>query len=354
VAVTSPGRRLADDLRDVADRGVDAVDLAQRALVGIRRHLGVDAAFIAAVDPTTLLFTQVLCQEQPLGNAQAQLLHNEFTEADVAKFRTVATAHEPVEWLNRATSGEWQRSPRYRDILRPLGFGDELRLALRTGKTCWAVMCLHRTAAAPAFTRLEARTLAMACRPLAHGARRCALVRQIDAGRATGGLPALLVLDAAGKVVSRSEDAQRWLDEIAGSMPGPGDRLPAPVRTVIAALHGGRSAPRLRLQTRSGDWLSLHATHLHGQADEQVAVIIEPAVAREIAPIIVAAYALTGRESDVLAAVLRGCSSRQIAIALQISEHTVQDHLKSIFTKTDVRSRAELASRVFADHYQPH
>ncbi|MFN2479312.1 MAG: hypothetical protein ABR615_09105 [Pseudonocardiaceae bacterium] len=32
----------------------------------------------------------------------------------------------------------------------------------------------------------------------------------------------------------------------------------------------------------------------------------------------------------------------------------MQDHLTSIFTKTDVRSRAELAGRIFADHYRSH
>jgi DNA-binding NarL/FixJ family response regulator len=59
-------------------------------------------------------------------------------------------------------------------------------------------------------------------------------------------------------------------------------------------------------------------------------------------------------QPEVLSAVLRGRPTRQIATAMRISEHTVQDHLKAIFDKTGVRSRAELPARVFADHYLPH
>ena len=38
--------------------------------------------------------------------------------------------------------------PRYRDIFRPLGLGDELRAVLRVGGACWGYLCLHREAGA--------------------------------------------------------------------------------------------------------------------------------------------------------------------------------------------------------------
>ncbi|MBB5731704.1 DNA-binding NarL/FixJ family response regulator [Altererythrobacter atlanticus] len=52
---------------------------------------------------------------------------------------------------------------------------------------------------------------------------------------------------------------------------------------------------------------------------------------------------LTAREREVLSLVGRGLRAREVADHLQISAHTVRDHLKSIYRKLDVSSRAEVA-----------
>lgn len=53
------------------------------------------------------------------------------------------------------------------------------------------------------------------------------------------------------------------------------------------------------------------------------------------------AECLTGREREVLVLVSKGCRLPELAEKLQISRHTVSDHLKNIYRKLNVNSRAE-------------
>jgi DNA-binding CsgD family transcriptional regulator len=55
---------------------------------------------------------------------------------------------------------------------------------------------------------------------------------------------------------------------------------------------------------------------------------------------------LTDRETAVLHAVAAGHDTRHSADRLGISQHTVQDHLKSIFAKTGTRNRRTLLARL--------
>lgn len=50
---------------------------------------------------------------------------------------------------------------------------------------------------------------------------------------------------------------------------------------------------------------------------------------------------LTGREIEILALIARGFRNRDVAVNLAISEHTVASHIKSIYQKLAISSRAE-------------
>lgn len=52
---------------------------------------------------------------------------------------------------------------------------------------------------------------------------------------------------------------------------------------------------------------------------------------------------LTKREREVATLVLRGLRYKDVGAALSISQHTVRNHLRSIFTKLQITSRVELA-----------
>ena len=57
------------------------------------------------------------------------------------------------------------------------------------------------------------------------------------------------------------------------------------------------------------------------------------------------AVRLTGRESDVLRLLARGCTYEQAAACLGVSAHTVASHLKNVYRKLDVHSAAAAVMR---------
>src|SRR5919112_3959718 len=153
------GTRAELEIVRLCHAGLDRTALRQQFLVSLRRLFPVDAAFLATADPDTLLFTDAYAEE-PLDAATPLFLDNEFGSVDVNKFATLATSSRRVAWLDQATRNDRLSSPRYRDIMRPLGLGDELRAALIVDQQCWGFLCLHREDHHLGFTASEGALIA--------------------------------------------------------------------------------------------------------------------------------------------------------------------------------------------------
>lgn len=78
-------------------------------------------------------------------------------------------------------------------------------------------------------------------------------------------------------------------------------------------------------------------------------VIIHPRVAGKVARELSRQHKrtngirLTKRERDVLELLVKGCSNKEMAAAMFISEKTVKNHLTSIFRKLEVKDRTQAA-----------
>jgi DNA-binding CsgD family transcriptional regulator len=340
--------------------GLDSRTLRIEVIKRLREVIPFDVSFFPTADPATLLFTSAVADEI-LQRATPQFMENEFLHDDVNKFVWLARSKQPVNGLVEATEHELVRSPRYRDILAPLALGDELRAALITNGVCWGFMCLHREQSSQNFTDAEAAFLGRLAPHIAEGLR-TALLLGGTTGLKVADEPGLLVLAEDLSIVATTPAAERWLTEIAGAGRPHNGRLPYAIISVVARLKALEQSadvepslmPKVRLRTDSGQWLVLRASRLSGSNMEtQIAVIFEAARSVEIAPLIVQAYDLSRRESEVMQSVLCGSSTAEIMAAFHISSNTVQDHLKAIFDKVGVRSRRELVGQVFAQQYQP-
>jgi DNA-binding CsgD family transcriptional regulator len=152
---------------------------------------------------------------------------------------------------------------------------------------------------------------------------------------------------------------ERWLADLPDGDWAAG-RLPSAALSVAArALRLAENPAKpgevavSRVLSRSGAWVLLHGSSLISKGSRRVALIIEPAHPARIYPLLMAAYGLTDRERDVTRLILQGNSTAEIAEELVVSVHTVQQHLKSIFDKTGVRSRRDLVGKVFFSYYEP-
>ncbi|WP_329000009.1 LuxR C-terminal-related transcriptional regulator [Kribbella sp. NBC_00709] len=318
--------------------GLDADQLRSEMLGRLRGVLTVDAAFFATVDPATVLFTSAMVDE-PLGAITEQFIANEFGQDDVNKFAALAGGRDPVRSLGQATRGEWANSPRYVELMRPLGLGDELRAALMSNGRCWGVLCLHRENAESGFAEPEIQLVRRLAPHLGEGLRLGLRAPAADTGpvgsAAVG--PGVVVLDGMLRMQSMSFEAEYWISEL-----GPGEQLPVSVRSVAARMQLDGATARLKVRTRGGEWLELQASRLGD--DGQIVVVMEPVTPAQLGSLLLDLHGLTPAQQRVTELLLRGYSTRQIVERLCLSPHTVQEHVRASFDKVGVGSRRELVS----------
>jgi DNA-binding CsgD family transcriptional regulator len=101
----------------------------------------------------------------------------------------------------------------------------------------------------------------------------------------------------------------------------------------------------VRLRTAAGRWAIVEAARLEA-ADAGIAVSIRGAGIDDVLDLVCRAHGLSVRERQLVALVVEGLDTRELAERLFISRHTVQDHLKSAFAKIGVGTRRELVSGV--------
>jgi DNA-binding NarL/FixJ family response regulator len=85
-----------------------------------------------------------------------------------------------------------------------------------------------------------------------------------------------------------------------------------------------------------------------------IVVTIEEASASERVELFGRAFGLSAREYELVGLLATGSDTRSMAREMSLSEHTIQDHLKSIFAKTGAHDRVTVLSRALGTRLETH
>ncbi|WP_225848575.1 helix-turn-helix transcriptional regulator [Streptomyces sp. HPF1205] len=334
-------RETVRDIEAVCRLDLDSRELRRRITGRLTRLVQADSYCFGATDPTTLLTTDEVSAGL-VPEAAAAVARNEYLVDDVMKFAELARAEVTAATLGTATGGDPESSHRYRTVLPMVDARHELRAAFVVDGRCWGAIALFRGGGRPDFTPADVDVLRRLSAPVGAALRR-ATHRAADAAAQGPAEAGVLLLDDDLRLISENLAAKLWRDELAS----PGAGLPLAVLEVAARGKAADLPAYGRIRGRSGRWLSLRASPLSGgPPPAPVAVTMNPAPTTDVAEVLLLAYGLTPRERDVLKRVVAGLPSRAIAMELHITVSTVQDHLKSVFAKTGVRSRSELVATI--------
>jgi DNA-binding CsgD family transcriptional regulator len=325
----------------------------------LKRAVPFDGACWQTHDPGSDLIIQHRLQD--IEDHFPILAHNEYAVEDVNKFEQLARAERKAATLFQATGGHPEQSPRFRDLLSAGGYGPELRTAFVADGCSWGSLIMIRWAGQPEFQDHEIDLLAGASALFARVVRRGLVAEACDSAEAVGDAPGVIELDPSGNLVNASLSATPLLAELSGTTPEDGVRLPAihalatATREAIATGGSARqqSLPSATVKTPAGTWLVLHGGLLGDPSSGLIAIFIQRAHPTLISPLLLKAYGLTPREQEVAQLTLRGATTIQTAQRLDISPHTVNDHMKSIFEKTGARTRGELSATLFFGEHLP-
>jgi DNA-binding CsgD family transcriptional regulator len=336
------------ELTVLADAGLDPTTTLEAAADVVGSVVPYDATCWATVDPSSQLFTGSLTISfDPSAELERRFAEIEAAGDDVHPFRgLMATGASGTARLSDSAREVVAASPRAQEIYRPLGFGAELRTAFAVDGRCWAVAGLLRAGTSPDFEDREVAFLEVVGARVA-AAVRAAVARSTAAAPPGGDGPAVVVLDRDARIMSATALGEDRLRALSDERPR---SATIALRSMLGAIRSsGAEVARARVRCGDGTWMSLSASPLLGSADGEaspVAVTIEPITDQALTSLLLDAHGLSAREREVCGEVLGGRSTAEIAQALFISAHTVQDHLKAIFDKTGVRSRRELVAHL--------
>lgn len=335
----------ADLLRQVESAcraDLSAKALRERLLDLLRPHVQFDGHVFMLIDPVTRVATAP--------HADVPMLPWERLP-DLIRWRYLTRVNrwdqllgEPASSLLTATSSPAE-SLLWTHVHRDLGIVDSAMVAFADRYGAWGSLELVRTSGSFSIAELDVLT---AVAPTVTAGLRATVARTFL--EAPGGIPttgpAVIVLGPDLVVRSQTDDAATAVFRL---LPPDEPMTPIPAAAyniggALIALEEGVEVgePWSRVHLGGNQWVTVRASRL----GDDIAVSIEASTSWERMDLFARASGLSERETEILGLLVIGLESREIAGQLFLSEHTVNDHVKSVLAKTGARSRQVLLARV--------
>ncbi len=334
----------------LCETATDARTLRLRLVDEIRQVVDFDAYAWLLTDPGTSVGSSPLADVPCLPELPLLVRLKYVTDVN----RWTALTDHPVASLHDATDGDLSRSRLWRDLLCRYDIGDVATLVQRDRYGCWGFLDLWRSRHRPRFTHDELGFLTSIIPSVTTALRRCQantfVMPTSGAARRIG--PVVMLLSPDLEVLQQTGDTQEYLRALVPPAEGQAP-IPAGAYNVAAQLLAveqsiDRNPPSARVHVSDGRWVTLRAARIGEAAavgGRDIAITIEETSPTERADLFASAFGFSARERELLSHLMTGTDTRQIAGLMFLSEHTVQDHLKSIFAKTATHNRPTLLSR---------
>lgn len=349
VASSAAYARERERVLRICDAAGEARTLRLELLEAIRRVVGFDAYAWLVTDPETSVGCAPLADVPCLAQLP-QLIRLKY----LTTINRWTTLSGNTGLLAEATGGDLSRSPLWRDLLRQYAVTDIASSVYRDRFGCWGFLDLWRAGPAGRFGAAEAGFLDAIAGPVTAALRR-SLAGTFMCGVRPGPVPpgpVVLLLSRDLEVRAQTPETREYLRMLVPPAP---DQPPVPagaynVAAQLLAAEAGvdQNPPRARVHLSQSRWLTLRAARIGSAGapqDRDIAVSIEETSPPERLALFARAFGLSAREAELLRQLSAGGDTRDLARQMFLSEHTVQDYLKSIFTKTSVRSRRALLTR---------
>ncbi|MEI2466566.1 helix-turn-helix transcriptional regulator [Niallia taxi] len=320
-------------------------EFLHKCLADLKKRVYFDAACFTTVDTETLLSTGAYTDDR-IEKIHPYLFENEYLKQDFNHFEELLTTATNIALLSNTTNGVLEQSERFREILSPAGFADELRAVIIHKGKCYGFLTLLRNIDKTTFTKMDIEVLASLLPPIAFNLYKLlAFPQKLDSD--VNWAKSIILLDEDFHITSANNEGFLLADMLRKAENIKANVLPRPLRAVcmkakaLITNNAEEMEAKICLHPSAGEFLTIHATVLQSDK-QQYAVSCQQTTPQEILIKTSGYYGLSDREKQLIFHLLHGDSTKEIAAALFISPHTVQDHLKSIFVKTGTTTRGEL------------